>query len=283
MMKILQALNGVEEMSKNVDALLVINNERLSGIYSGLSMLNAFKKADDVLTVAAKSIAEIITNPGIINTDFADVHATLKDGGVAIMSSGLAKGENRVSAAIENALNSPLLNNNDIYKAKKILWNFSFSEQSPLMMDEMDEVNDFMLKFNVRVNVIWGTAVDESLGDDVKVTILATGFNIEDVPMMSEKLEAERDQKVIDAYELILSHYGKEYADRIFKKRPPSRIHIFEPNDLDNDEIIEQVITNPTYNRRANVIRRVREQAEARLHNFDENEVVEESVETILF
>jgi cell division protein FtsZ len=284
MPKIVQALTGVEKLSKNVDALLVINNERLSGNYSGLSMVDAFKKADDVLTVAAKSIAEIITNPGIINTDFADVHATLKDGGIAIMSSGLARGENRVSAAIENALNSPLLNNNDIYKAKKILWNFSFSEQSPLMMEEMEEVNDFMLQFNMQVSVIWGTAIDESLGDDVKVTILATGFNIEDVPMMSEKLEAEREKKVIDAYGLILNHYGKEYADRIFKHRPPSRVHIFDSDDLDNDEIIEKVIRNPTYNRKANVIRKVKEEAVAkRLPDFDENEVIEESENVIQF
>ena len=107
--KIIQALNGVEEIAKNVDALLVINNERLREIYSDLSVMNAFGKADDTLTIAAKSIAEIITLPGIINLDFADVNTTMKDGGVALMSNGYGEGEGRVRQAVEDALNSPLL------------------------------------------------------------------------------------------------------------------------------------------------------------------------------
>ncbi|MBR3675271.1 MAG: cell division protein FtsZ, partial [Bacilli bacterium] len=119
--KIDQALDGVEEMSKHVDALLVINNERLREIYPELSLLDAFSKADDTLSVAAKSIAEIITNHGFMNLDFNDVKTVLKDGGVAIMSTGYGEGEGRVKKAIDDALNSPLLNDNDVFNSKKIL------------------------------------------------------------------------------------------------------------------------------------------------------------------
>ena len=127
--KIDQALDGVEEISKHVDALLVINNEKLSEIYSELSVDDAFDKADDTLSVAAKSIAEIITLHGKVNLDFNDVKTVLKDGGVAIMSTGYGEGDNRVSEAIKNAQHSPLLNNNDIFNSKKVLLNISYSAQ----------------------------------------------------------------------------------------------------------------------------------------------------------
>ena len=136
--KIDQALDGVEEISKHVDALLVINNEKLSEIYSELSVDDAFDKADDTLSVAAKSIAEIITLHGKVNLDFNDVKTVLKDGGVAIMSTGYGEGDNRVSEAIKNAQHSPLLNNNDIFNSKKVLLNISYSAQYKLMMSEMD-------------------------------------------------------------------------------------------------------------------------------------------------
>ena len=121
--KIIQALDGVERIAQHVDALLVINNERLREIYSDLTFMNAFGKADDTLSIAAKSIAEIITMRGTVNLDFADVKTILKDGGVAIMSTGFGEGENRVTKAIDDALHSPLLNNNDIFNAKKVMLN----------------------------------------------------------------------------------------------------------------------------------------------------------------
>lgn len=155
--KIDQALDGVEKMSQHVDALLVINNERLRDIYSDFSVMNAFGKADDTLSIAAKSIAEIITIRGTINLDFNDVKTVLKDGGVAIMSTGYGKGESRVSQAINDALHSPLLNNNDIFNSKKILFNISFSTKSELMMEEMNEVHDFMSKFGKDVETKWGS------------------------------------------------------------------------------------------------------------------------------
>ena len=145
--KIDQALDGVEEMAKFVDALLVINNERLRDIYNDLSVINAFAKADDTLNVAVRSITEIITEHGIINLDFNDVRTVLKDGGVAIMSTGYGDGEGRVKKAIQDALHSPLLSNNDVFNSKKILLNISFAEDKEnegLMMDEMNDVHEFM-------------------------------------------------------------------------------------------------------------------------------------------
>ena len=155
--KIDQALDGVEEISKHVDALLVINNEKLSEIYSELSVDDAFDKADDTLSVAAKSIAEIITLHGKVNLDFNDVKTVLKDGGVAIMSTGYGEGDNRVSEAIKNAQHSPLLNNNDIFNSKKVLLNISYSAQYKLMMSEMDEVKEFMNRFSrdFETNSVW--------------------------------------------------------------------------------------------------------------------------------
>ena len=169
--KIDQALDGVEEISKNVDALLVINNERLSEIYSDLSLDDAFDRADDTLSVAAKSIAEIITMRGKVNLDFNDVKTVLKDGGVAIMSTGYGEGENRVSTAIQNAQHSPLLNNNDIFKSKKVLLNISYSSDKKLMMSEMDEVKEFMNRFNRDFETKFGIAIDDTLGDKVKITL----------------------------------------------------------------------------------------------------------------
>ena len=136
--KIDQALDGVEEMSNHVDALLVINNERLRDVYSDFSVMKAFGKADDTLSTAAKSIAEIITLRGTINLDFNDVKTVLKDGGVAIMSTGFGEGEGRVTQAINDALHSPLLNNNDIFNSKKVLFVITYSPNSELMMGEMD-------------------------------------------------------------------------------------------------------------------------------------------------
>ena len=188
--KINKALDGVEELAKNVDALLVINNERLREVYADLSVLNAFGKADDTLSVAAKSIAEIITSRGIVNLDFNDVRTVLEDGGVAIMSTGYGEGEGRLRKAIESALHSPLLNNNDIYNSKKILLSITFaadkSNNEGLRMEEMNEVNEFMSHFNCDYQFKWGIFLDPNLGEKVKVTILATGFGIKNIDGMQE-------------------------------------------------------------------------------------------------
>ena len=269
--KIIQALNGVEEISKNVDALLVINNERLREIYSDLTMTNAFGKADDTLTIAAKSIAEIITLPGIINLDFADVNTTMKDGGVALMSNGFGEGEGRVRQAIEDALNSPLLNNNDVFNAKKILFNVSFGEEAELRMEEMNDVHDFMSRFGRDIEVIWGTAIDNTLGTKVKMTILATGFGMEDIPQIAEKrqieqgrmteeelrLEEERLNKERAEKDLIDKYYGAS-GQRMRRVAARAKAVVLNQDELDDDALIALIEDNPTYNRDPQVIARAR-------------------------
>ena len=269
--KIIQALNGVEEISKNVDALLVINNERLREIYSDLTMTNAFGKADDTLTIAAKSIAEIITLPGIINLDFADVNTTMKDGGVALMSNGFGEGEGRVRQAIEDALNSPLLNNNDVFNAKKILFNVSFGEEAELRMEEMNDVHDFMSRFGRDIEVIWGTAIDNTLGTKVKMTILATGFGMEDIPQIAEKRQIEQGRMTEEELRLEEERLNKERADkdlidkyygasgqRMRRVAARAKAVVLNQDELDDDALIALIEDNPTYNRDPKVIARAR-------------------------
>jgi cell division protein FtsZ len=270
--KIIQALDGVEQISKHVDALLVINNERLREIYSDLTFMNAFGKADDTLSIAAKSIAEIITMRGKVNLDFADVNTILKNGGVAIMSTGLGEGENRVSKAIEDALHSPLLNNNDIFNAKKVLLNVSFCEQSELMMEEMNEVHEFMSKFDKGVEVIWGVAVDDALENKVKITVLATGFGMTNIPGMDDviskrtKEEEERlaqlEEKEEENRRRIVIAYGEEALKGGAKAHRRRRhIYLFNPEDLDNEEIISAVETSPTYQRDKATLEKIKAKA----------------------
>ena len=267
--KIDQALDGVEEIAKNVDALLVINNEKLRKIYSDLTVMNGFAKADDTLTVAAKSIAEIITLPGIINLDFADVNTTMKDGGVALMSNGYGQGEGRVLEAIEDALNSPLLSNNDVRNAKKILFNIYFSEDSELRMEEMNYVDKFMSEFNRDIEVIWGTAIDNTLGDKVKITILATGFTIDNIPQIADKHHAEAVQMTEEELRMEEERLAKEQKERERRKQYygdesergydyTSQPVDLSQDELDNDTLIDLLEKNPTYNRDPKLIARAR-------------------------
>ena len=271
--KIDQALDGVEEMSKHVDALLVINNERLREIYTELSILDAFGKADDTLSIAAKSIAEIITVHGLINLDFNDVKTVLKDGGVAIMSTGYGEGEGRVKRAIEDALNSPLLNDNDVFNAKKILLSISFcsdkNSNNGLMMEEMNDVNDFMAKFGNDFEIKWGLATDPELGNKVKVTILATGFGIENVDGMNEHYKkhtqeenerrAEEEEKAAERRAKREHYYGTDSKSAKYKRRP--HIYIFRQEDLDNDDVISSVESTPTYKRTRQELEEIRNQS----------------------
>ena len=257
--KILQALAGVERMAKNVDALLVINNERLFSIYGQLSVEDAFGKADDTLSIAAKSIAEIITMHGIINLDFNDVKTVLKDGGVALMSTGYGEGEDRMKKAIDNALHSPLLNDNDVYNSKKILLSVSFAGgengQSTLMMEEMSAVTEFMDGFDDDIETKWGLSRDPELGEKIKVTILATGFGVkvEDGEMNSTDQKAMsaaeiRNKRAQEAAEqnLIQNYYGKTGTGN---ERLRPRFFLFSNEDLDNDNLISAVEATPTYKR----------------------------------
>ena len=268
--KIDQALDGVEDMSKHVDALLVINNERLRQIYPDLDMLDAFGKADDTLSIAAKSIAEIITVHGLINLDFNDVKTVLKDGGVAIMSTGYGEGEGRVKKAIEDALNSPLLNDNDIFNSKKILLSIAFSNEKKdnkgLTMDEMNDVNDFMEKFAADFELKWGLAVDPELGSKVKVTILATGFGLENVEGMNRHIKkhteeesrriAIEEEKKAEKEERRKRYYGSDGNNTQYKRHP--HIFLFKPEDLDNEDVILQVENTPTSKRTRQMLEDIR-------------------------
>ncbi|MEE0860076.1 MAG: cell division protein FtsZ [Paludibacteraceae bacterium] len=191
--KIEKAMTGVARLAKHVDALLIINNEKLKQIYPDLNLINAFSKSDDVVANAAKAIAEIITIPGYINTDFADVRNTLKKGGVAIMNIGRASGEERITNAINDALNSPLVNTNDVHGAERILLQFYCSTEHAIVMQEIDQINDFVQEVGDNIEVQWGASIDESLGEEVRVTVIATGYKVDGLP--SE--EPEEGKKTI--------------------------------------------------------------------------------------
>jgi cell division protein FtsZ len=180
--RINQAIEGINALKDHVDSLLVINNEKLREIYGNLKVSNAFEKADDVLAIAAKGIAEIITVHGYINVDFADVQTVMQNSGVAIMGSATAKGEERAQKAIAAALTSPLLNNNDITGARSVLLNIT-SGTEEITMDEISEITDYVVSASSRnTTLIWGMGRDESLGEEISVTIIATGFKMNSIP-----------------------------------------------------------------------------------------------------
>lgn len=253
--RIIQALDGVEEMAKHTDALLVINNQRLCEIYADFTLENAFAKADDTLSTAARGIAEIITRPGLINMDFADVKATLKNGGVAIMSTGYGEGENRVTKAIEDALRSPLLNNNDVFNAKKVLLNLSYGEDAALMMLELNEISEFMSKFSEGVEALWGVIKDETLDDKVKITLLATGFGVKNAlnipppktikPKPPKPEPAGNKKRIEDAYGL-----NREEKSR--------HIYLFDPEDVSNDILIDEIENSPAWLRSKNKLNEIK-------------------------
>lgn len=274
--KIDKALDGMEEMSKHVDAMLVINNERLREIYPHLDVLDAFAKADDTLSVAARSIAEIITVHGLINLDFNDVKTVLKDGGVAVMSTGYGEGEGRVKKAIEDALNSPLLNNNDIFSSKKILLSITFSDDKTktkgLTMEEMGDVHDFMSKFK-DFDIKWGLAVDSSLESKIKVTIIATGYGLDSIEGHKKRytqIDAQKAAEVEEKKEQERLRRQKFYHDDVNTTyKDMAKVFIFEAEDLDNDEIIEKVDNLPTYSRTSDNLKNIK-----KIYAVPETEVV---------
>jgi cell division protein FtsZ len=264
--KIKQALVGVREISKHVDALLVINNERLREIYPGLTLLNAFAKADDTLTIAARSIAEIITMHGIVNLDFEDVTTVLRDGGVAVMSTGYGEGENRVTKALEEALKSPLLNHNDIFNSQKVLLNINFcsdNDQDSLMMEEMNEIHEFMGKFRQDVETKWGLATDSELGGKVKITLLATGFGLNGITNAIEPQEQTPTPTPTndeDFDEMIGVYYTASDKKHNHERH---NIFIYSEENIDNDDIISQVDATPTKSRTKEDLKRLKGKLDA--------------------
>jgi len=224
--KIIKALKGVDELRKNVDALLIVNNERLCDVYgdSDVSVKEAFKRADNILGDAVKGISELITihSEGGIDLDFRDVETTMKDGGGAIMAMGRASGKHRVENAIINALDSPLLYGNDIGKAKRILFNIYASEQAPIFVRELQEIDDFFDLLDPNIDVIWGTSTDDSLGEDAKVTILATGLN-DDLTEFQPQQQYDEDY-----YEELIPKLYKPVKKAMVQIHPPV-VEVNEP------------------------------------------------------
>ncbi|MGN0214189.1 MAG: cell division protein FtsZ [Muribaculaceae bacterium] len=261
--KILKALDGAKEMSKYVDAILIINNERLTEIYPDIDFLTAFGKADDTLSTAARSISDLINVNGKINLDFKDVNTTLRNGGVAIISSGYGEGEHRVTKAIEDALNSPLLKNRDVYGSKKILMNFYFNPNSdkPFVMEEVNEMREFMCNFDSDVDVIWGTAFDESLGSKIKITILASGFNVsleneKNAQISHAATSAAGKQNVkpaaateINGNDIIAQEYGSQKVEQREQDMARARYLVLSTDDMENDELLEKMENTPTFRR----------------------------------
>jgi len=275
--KILKALAGADEMSKYVDALLIINNQRLIDIYPDLDFYNAFGKADDTLSMAARSISEIITKTGKINLDFEDVSTTLRKGGVAIISTGYGEGEERVTKAINNALESPLLKNRDVFGSRKLLVNIYYNPNAsnPFMMSEMSELQAFMANFSPDLDVISGVSYDETLDDRIKITILAAGFNV--------SLEGDADPSVLQnkpktaatatttapAYadeSRLKDEYGDEAINKLNLEKAKAQYIILRPEDLDNDEIIELMEKSTTLKRKPEVRTQVREKQQGTVH-----------------
>ena len=241
--KIVKALQGVEEMRKNVDALLIVNNERLCDVYadSEITVKDAFKLADKVLSDATKSISELITVEGTINLDFRDIETTIKSGGGAIMAMGRASGEGRVQNAILNALDSPLLYGSDISNAQRILFNIYTSSKHPIFVREMREIDAFFDELNPDIKVIWGLSDDDSLDEDAKVTILATGLNneladeIQDNPVTTTKDEDDY-QRIIDK----LYHSIRDDFQSQKKENPPKEDIPAEPSNTESTDIPDE-------------------------------------------
>lgn len=280
--KILKALAGAEEMSKYVDALLVINNERLNEIYPDLNFMNAFGMADDTLTIAARGISELITNDnGVINIDFNDVDTTLRNGGAAVISIGYGEGENRVTKAINDALNSPLLRDRDIYGSKRILFNIYFNPdaEQPFVMKESNELTDFISNIDPNVDVIWGLGTDKSLGNKVKITLLAAGFNISGqatTPNSSETGTAKpvatppTDVTVVepvnqaqDEMAKLINLYGADKTGTIVRTTESQKYIIISPEQLNDDNFIELFASHPTAARDRKTIDSIKKQARA--------------------
>lgn len=239
--KIDQALDGVDDLRENVDALLIVNNERLREVYQEKTLSEALALADDTLCNAVCSIVDIINMQGHLGLDFQDVRTVLKDGGVAVMSTGRGAGKGRVSKALDDALDSPLLSDNKIGQAKRLLIHIvepGPDGEHPLMTKEINEINDFMSRLQMDVvETKWGLSYDTALGDSVKITILASGFaSPEGHRAASDSVSAPSHTS--DTAQRRRHFYG---ADNTF--------HIFQENELDDNEAILLVESIPSIKR----------------------------------
>lgn len=254
-----KALDGVERLAKEVDAILVINNERLREIYPDLTVINAFKKADETLTKAVGSIVEIIKMRGRVNLDFRDVNMVLHQGGLAVISSGHATGPQRVTRAIRDALYSPLLNNKDIFRATRIAMAITCSSEpdQALLIDEMSEIEHFTTRFDGNPYFKWGFVPDAAMGDEIKVTILASGFGL-----FNEKLD-QTDALSEDEHTKRAIRRERIYGSGKRQKRPHAFIIRLQLEDMINGDLPELFESVPTRNRTPEMARQIRQALEA--------------------
>lgn len=259
-----QAIEGIREIKDNVDSLIIINNQKLREIYGDLQFSHAFSKADDVLATAAKGIAEIITLPGYVNVDFADVRSVMTDSGVAVMGNAITEGPDRAVNAIKTALDSPLLNNNDISGAKNILVNVTCGE-TEATMDEISIINEFIQQAaGNNADIIMGVGKNSALGDKLSVTIIATGFGTssfipEDTPKVkhfigsnnsNQNIEPVHEKKVHilenEQKELHIESNNDETNVNEIPKVERKQIKL----DLNNNEDIDNLESIPAYIRK---------------------------------
>lgn len=258
--RINKALDGVDCMAQEVDALIIVNNERLREIYPDLSLLNAFRKADNTLTNAVRSILEIVHMRGISNLDFTDVDTCLRGGKVAIISSGTGSGDNRIKNAIEDALNSPLLNDRDIFRSRSLRMAIFFPPDATgnsMRVEEIEEIAKFMKQFQKDVDTKYGYAEDPSLTDTIRVTILASGFQksfaadeengIHHPTPEEEAMERQRERRIETIYG------GKNTKTR------HHRTYIFKNNDLYNEELVAQIEAMPVCKRSDGDLKRLQD------------------------
>lgn len=261
--KIYKALDGAEEMKKHVDALMVINNENIIELYPDFNFFNAFGKADDTLANAARSISEIISEECYVNVDFQDVKTTLKDSGTAIISTAYGEGEHRISDAIHNALHSPLLKSHDIYTSKRLLLKFTCAKdaENPIQAHEITEITQFTSKLPSSIDVKWGIGDNPELGDKIKITVLASGFDVtlrendptkdDDVivfPGSREPARAENPRGGEDKKRLI-DIYGKEKLTKQNRDVAKMKYAVLSPEQFDDHEVIDMLERTPTAGR----------------------------------
>jgi cell division protein FtsZ len=244
--KYAQALEGIERLKQHVDTILIISNDKIREMYGNLTRTDAFNHANNILATAAKSISEIITVPGEINVDFADVEYVMKNGGAAIMGCASAEGEQRAIRAVQGALNSPLLNDNDVRGAKKILINIT-SGAKQVTIDEITEINEFVQESAKDTDIIFGTCDDPSFGEKLSVTIIATGFEPNRKPIyneVSKKVVYElNDKPVVESkvVETPIVEVVQEPSVRIFVEEPKEeKIHEPEPTVMNVTEEEEE-------------------------------------------
>lgn len=265
--KILKAVEGAKELKKHVDALLIINNENLIELYKDLNFFNAFAKADDTLANAARSISEIISESCYVNVDFQDVKTTLKDSGSAIIATAIGEGEHRITNAIQNALHSPLLKAHDINTSKRLLFKFMCAKDSknPIRAEEIAEITTFTSKLS-GIDVKWGIGDDPSLGDKVKITVLASGFDVTitegdkdikkgpiKIKMDPEKVVEDREQKTVQTERSEIEKiYGEDKMKKQQQLTAKLKYAVLKPSQFDDHEVIALLERLPIHKRPAN-------------------------------